>query len=328
MFSQNKNYLSKFLQLTGILSVFLLIFFSHNKVFGVDTKTQLIKEQILEIKNKDQQKADIKAKAEALLQEISTFETEIQKIFTTANIEKLKQLFEEMPFDSLSTEINNKLSTKNITPADDKTILENMQQLVKNIKDQKQKYLNDALVLSKVGEKTLEEVKTAFHNIMKQTELLETNMKSLETKKTELKGDANKLSDTNINNLRNKINDLFTKSHSSKLEVKKTQLTKIETDYKKLKEDETSETSDQKTDETTVQNSNKGSETTKEKDVKKEDETSETAATTKKSTTKDDDKEKSINAFQIIIIGVFVAIMISAIIFLILQQIKKPQSKR
>ncbi|WP_017192883.1 hypothetical protein [Italian clover phyllody phytoplasma] len=303
MFSQNKNYLSKFLQLTGILSVFLLIFFSHNKVFGVDKKTPLIKEQILEIKNKDQQKADIKAKADALLQEISTFETEIQKIFTTANIEELRQLFEEMPFDSLSTEITNKLATQNITPAD-KTILKNMQQLVKNIKDQKQNYLNDALVLNKIDEKTLEEVKTAFYNIMEQTELLETNMKSLETKKTELTA-ANKLSDTNINNLKNKIHVFVTKNHSFELQVKKTQLTKIETDYQKLKETETSETSDQKTAET-----------------------SKTAATTKKSTTKNDDKEKSINTFQIIIIGVFIAIMISAIIVLILQQIKKTQSKR
>ncbi|WP_261974266.1 hypothetical protein [Vaccinium witches'-broom phytoplasma] len=314
------------LQLTGILSVFLLIFFSHNKVFGGGNEnTPLIKEKILEIKNKEQQKADIKAKADALLQEISTFETEIKNIFTTANIEVLKQLFEDVVFNNVLTEINDKSANNKIPPAD-KTILDNMKQLVQKIRDQKQNYFNDALVLSKAGEKTLEEVKTAFLKIMNQNKLLETNMKSLETKQTELT-DANKLKDTNINTLKNKINEFLAKSHYSELEVKKTQLTKIETDYQKLKESEPSKKSDQKDAETNNENINKGSETANE-EVKKKVETSKKTDTTKKSTTKDDDKEKSINAFQIIIIGVFISIMISAIIFLILQQIKKPQSKR
>ncbi|XXP77018.1 MAG: hypothetical protein AB3N34_01540 [Lettuce witches'-broom phytoplasma] len=323
MFSQNKNYLSKFLQLTVILSVFLLIFFSHNKVFGAGEKTPFIKEQILEIKNKDKQKDDIKAKADALLQEISTFETEIKKIFTTANIEELKQLLENVVSGSLSTEITNKLKIETILP-DDKIILKNMQDWIQAIKDQKQNYLSqiylsDALVLSKAGEKTWEEVETALLQIKDQTKLLETNMKNLvtilENKKTELTP-ANKLSDTDIKNLIKKINDFLDKSHSSELEVKKTKLTKIKTDYQELKKSE-------KTDE----NSNKGSETANE-DVKNEVETTKTASTTTKSTTKTDDKEKSINTFQIIIIGVFIAIMISVIIVWILQQIKKPQSKR
>ncbi|MDW3617670.1 MAG: hypothetical protein QFY14_01010 [Candidatus Phytoplasma pruni] len=287
MFSQNKNYLSKFLQLTGILSVFILIFFSHNKVFG---NGKNIKDHIVEIKNQDQQKDDIKTKAAALLQEISTFETDIKKIFTTANIQELQKIFEDAVFDSLSTEITNKLTTtQNILQAD-KNILDNMQQLVKEIQDQKPNYLSDASILSKAGEKTLEEVKTAFIKIMGQTQLLKTHMETLETKKTELT-DANKLSDTHINNLINKIKGFLNKSQSSKLEDKNTQLTKIETDYQKLKK-------------------------------------SETAATTTKSTTKTDDKEKSINTFQIIIIGVFITIMISVIIVWILQQIKKNQSKR
>ncbi len=302
MFSQNKNYLSKFLQLTGIFSVFLLIFFSHNKVFGAGENTPPIKEQISTIKNKDQQKADIKTKAEALLQEISNFETKIKTIFTTANIEELKQIFDDAAWNSLSTEITNKLAIKTILPAD-KTILENMQQLVQKIKEQKQAYSNDVLILSKAGEKSLEEVKTAFLKIMDQTKLLETNMKNLETENPKLT--ANKLNDTIINNLKNKINDFLTKSHSSELEAVKTQLTKIETDYQKLKESETAPNSDQKVAEA-----------------------SKTATETTKSTTKAGDKDKGINTFQIIIIGVFIAIMISVIIVWILQQIKKPQSKR
>ncbi|MFB5029706.1 MAG: hypothetical protein WJU30_00247 [Candidatus Phytoplasma pruni] len=277
MFSQNKNYLSKFLQLTGILSVFILIFFSHNKVFG---NGKNIKEQIVEIKNQDQQKADIKTKADALLQEISTFETDIKKIFTTTNIQDLQKIFEDEVFDSLSTEITNKLTTTQNIPQADKNILENMQKWVQAIKDQKPNYLSDASVLSKAGEKTLEEVTTAFIKIMDQTQLLKTHMENLKTKKTELT-DANKLSNTHIDNLINKINSFLNKSQSSKLEEKNTQLTKIETDYQKLKK-------------------------------------SETAATT----------TKSISAFQIIIIGVFITIMISVIIVWILQQIKKNQSKR
>nr|AZS27793.1 immunodominant protein [Candidatus Phytoplasma pruni -related phytoplasma] len=328
MFSQNKNYLSKFLQLTGILSVFILIFFSHNKVFGMTgdgEKTPSIQEQILKIKNKDQQKDDIKGQADALLQEISNFETAIQNIFTTAIIEELKKLLKDVDCDSLLTEISNKLAINTILQ-DDKQILEDMQQSVTKIKEQKQNYLNDVSVLSKAGEKTLEEVKTAFNNIMGQNQLLETNMKGLENQQTKLTA-ANKLSDTNISNLRKKINNFLNKSPSSKLEVKKTQLTKIETDYQNLNKAETSKTSDQKTAETTDKNSNKGSETANE-DIKKGAETPKTAAKTTKSTTKTDDKEKNINTFQIIIIGVFIAIMISVIIVWILQQIKKPQSKR
>ncbi|WEK82753.1 MAG: hypothetical protein PR2021_6910 [Candidatus Phytoplasma pruni] len=328
MFSQNKNYLSKFLQLTGILSVFILIFFSHNKVFGMTgdgEKTPSIQEQILKIKNKDQQKDDIKGKADALLQEISNFETAIQNIFTTAIIEELKQLLKDVDCDSLLTEISNKLAINTILQ-DDKQILEDMQQSVTKIKEQKQNYLNDVSVLSKAGEKTLEEVKTAFNNIIGQNQLLETNMRGLENQQTKLTA-ANKLSDTNISNLRKKINNFLNKSTSSKLEVKKTQLTKIETDYQNLNKAETSKTSDQKTAETTDKNSNKDSETANE-DIKKGAETPKKAAKTTKSTTKTDDKEKNINTFQIIIIGVFIAIMISVIIVWILQQIKKPQSKR
>ncbi|NWN45596.1 hypothetical protein [Candidatus Phytoplasma pruni] len=325
MFSQNKNYLSKFLQLTGIVSFFLLIFFSHNKVFGAGESTPPIKEQISTIKNKDQQKADIKAKAEALLQEISNFETEIKKIFTTANVEELKQIFDDAVLNSLSTEITNKLANKNIIPAD-KTILENMQQLVQKIKEQKETYSSDVLILSKTGEKSLEEVKTAFLKIMDQTKLLETNMKSLETENPKLTA-ANKLNDTIINNLKNKINNFLTKSRSSELETAKTQLTKIETDYQKLKEAETAPTSDQKVAEKNDETTNQGVGTANE-GAKKGVETSKTATTTTKSTTKADDNDKGINTFQIVIIGVFIAIMISVIIVWILQQIKKPQSKR
>ncbi|WP_261974260.1 hypothetical protein [Poinsettia branch-inducing phytoplasma] len=292
---------------------------------GDGEKTPSIQEQILKIKNKDQQKDDIKGKADALLQEISNFETAIQNIFTTAIIEELKQLLKDVDCDSLLTEISNKLAINTILQ-DDKQILEDMQQSVTKIKEQKQNYLNDVSVLSKAGEKTLEEVKTAFNNIIGQNQLLETNMRGLENQQTKLTA-ANKLSDTNISNLRKKINNFLNKSTSSKLEVKKTQLTKIETDYQNLNKAETSKTSDQKTAETTDKNSNKDSETANE-DIKKGAETPKKAAKTTKSTTKTDDKEKNINTFQIIIIGVFIAIMISVIIVWILQQIKKPQSKR
>ncbi|MEC4558859.1 MAG: hypothetical protein U9532_01580 ['Conium maculatum' witches'-broom phytoplasma] len=324
MFSQNKNYLSKFLQLTGIFSVFLLIFFSHNKVFGAGENTPPIKEQISTIKNKDQQKADIKTKAEALLQEISNFETKIKTIFTTANIEELKQIFDDAAWNSLSTEITNKLAIRTILQ-EDKTILENMQKLVQKIKEQKQTYSSDVLILSKAGEKILEEVKTAFLKIMDQTKLLETNMKNLETENQKLT--ANKLNDTIINNLRNKINNFLTKSRSSELEAAKTQLTKIETDYQKLKESETASTRDKKVAEEKDEKTNQGTGTAN-GDVKKVAEALKTATATTKSTTKSDDKDKGINTFQIIIIGVFIAIMISVIIVWILQQIKKPQSKR
>src|SRR3990170_241887 len=100
MFSQNKNYLSKFLK----------------------------------IKNKDQQKDDIKGQADALLQEISNFETAIQNIFTTAIIEELKKLLKDVDCDSLLTEISNKLAINTILQ-DDKQILEDMQQSVTKIKE-------------------------------------------------------------------------------------------------------------------------------------------------------------------------------------------------
>jgi hypothetical protein len=234
MFAKNKNYVSKFLQLTGMLFICLLITIFHNNFFISGETTSTMKEKIEKIKNKDNQKEEIKHKSQQLLNEILQFQENLKNIFTVPIVKEITNVFDNDPFEKILKKVNENLLKKN--KDDEQTTLKEIKTLIENIQQQKDDYLNNIKTLSKANEKSFEEVKKAFQNIMVQNKLLEENINDLQSGNNKLTT-PNKM-DIEVENYKEQINILLQKSKYSELVFQNNHLNKIEEKYKDLNSSE------------------------------------------------------------------------------------------